>query len=258
MTGVRVETAAGVGTLSLDRAELGNSLDIATARQLSDSVDQLSADRDVRCVLIRAEGRMFSVGGDIRGFAAAGRGARAHVEELAGTMHRAMLALARMEKPIVTLVHGPAAGAGFSLALAGDIVLAAPVAHFTAGYGAIGLSPDCGLTWLLPRLVGLRRAKDIILTNRRVGAEEAASIGLVTRLSGQLESEGRAVARQLADSATRALGKTRRLLNDSSGNSFEAQLQAELDAIAEASAGDEGREGIAAFLERRSPAFRRP
>ncbi|PIK71576.1 hypothetical protein CS379_18575 [Methylobacterium frigidaeris] len=165
--------------------------------------------------------------------------------------------LMRMEKPLLVLVNGPAAGAGLSLAIAGDVVLAAGSAHFTAAYGGVGLSPDGGMSWLLPRLVGLRRAQEIILTNRRIGAEEAERIGLVTRTveDAALASEGAEVAAGLATSATRALGLARGLLADSLSSGLETQLEREARAIAEAGRTPDGREGIAAFLARRKPDF---
>jgi hypothetical protein len=129
----------------------------------------------------------------------------------------------RMKKPLVVLVNGPAAGAGLSLALAGDITLAAKSAHFTGAYGALGLTPDGGMTWSLPRLVGRRRAQEIILSNRRVSAEEAAAIGLVTRVVADdaLEAEGAELAANLARASTAAIGAARQLLLDSFGAKLE-------------------------------------
>jgi 2-(1,2-epoxy-1,2-dihydrophenyl)acetyl-CoA isomerase len=165
----------------------------------------------------------------------------------------------RMPKPLVVLVNGPAAGAGCSLAIAGDIVLAAPVAHFTVAYTAIGLTPDGGMSWLLPRLVGLRKAQEMILTNRRVNAAEAESIGLVTRVvaEGALDVEGNAIADTLSRSATSALGVVRALLLESSSEMLEAQLEKEARAITAAGGNAESEEGIAAYGEKRKPNFNR-
>jgi 2-(1,2-epoxy-1,2-dihydrophenyl)acetyl-CoA isomerase len=128
--------------------------------------------------VITGRGKLFCGGGDIGSFAQAGDSIGSFLSELAGTLHNALSRFLRMRKP---LVNGPAAGAGMSLAIAGDIAIAARSAHFTAAYGALGLSPDGGMSWRLLRLVGMRLAQDIILTNRRVTSEEAAAIGLVSR-----------------------------------------------------------------------------
>lgn len=252
---LRVETDGAVAVLTLDRADLGNSLDILTARALFDAVSAIAKDDRLRCLLLRAEGRIFCVGGDITGFAAAGDDVGAHIAELAGTMHKTMLVLANMAKPMITLVQGAAAGAGLGLALVGDIVLASPTAHFNAAYTALGVSPDCGLTWLLPRLVGARCASEMILTKRRMDAREAVAAGLISRVSDNLEGEGRKLAASLANSATGALGSSRRLLHASWTSDFASQLDAELAGIASSAASTEGREGIAAFLDRRQPDF---
>src|SRR6266404_3255673 len=165
----------------------------------------------------------------------------------------------RMPKPLVVLVNGPAAGAGCSLAISGDIVLAAPAAHFTVAYTAIGLTPDGGMSWLLPRLVGLRKAQEMILTNRRVNASEAEAMGLITRVvaEGASDAEGNAIADTLSRSATSALGVVRALLLDSSSEMLEAQLEKEARAITAAGGNAESEEGIAAYSEKRRPNFRR-
>jgi 2-(1,2-epoxy-1,2-dihydrophenyl)acetyl-CoA isomerase len=160
----------------------------------------------------------------------------------------------RMRKPLVTLVNGPAAGAGMSLAIAGDVAIAARSAHFTAAYGALGLSPDGGMSWRLPRLVGLRLAQDIILTNRRVTSEEAATIGLVSRVveDDALAETGVKVAAELAAAPTAALGAARNLLLDSFETSLEAQLEREARSIAALGRSAETRARVAAFLTRRN------
>jgi 2-(1,2-epoxy-1,2-dihydrophenyl)acetyl-CoA isomerase len=158
-----------------------------------------------------------------------------------------------VQKPLVTLINGPAAGAGLSLAIAGDIALAARSAHFTAAYGALGLTPDGGMR-RLPRLVGMRRAQDIILTNRRVPSDEAAAIGLITRVveDDQLDAVGAEVAAELATAPTVALGAARNLLLGTFESELEAQLERETRSIAALGGSEETRARVAAFLERRS------
>lgn len=252
-----VEREGSTVRLTLNRPDAGNAIDMGMARALLDAAIACDCDPDVRCVVLTGRGRMFCVGGDVGLFASAGDGVPALLSELAGTLHMAVSKLARMSKPLLVLVNGPAAGAGLSLALLGDIVIAAASAHFTAAYTAIGLTPDGGMTWLLPRLVGLRRAQEMILTNRRVGAAEAEAIGLVTRVAADdaLAEEGCSSALLLTGAATTALGAARGLLLDSFDADLEGQMEREARAIARAGAGPEGREGILAFQEKRRPRF---
>ncbi|GJD64448.1 enoyl-CoA hydratase/isomerase family protein [Methylobacterium frigidaeris] len=254
---VLVTIEGAVATLSLNRPGLGNTIDVSLAQGLLAAAIRCDQDPAIRCVVLTGKGRLFCGGGDLGALAGAGEAMPGFLSELAGTLHMAVSRLMRMEKPLLVLVNGPAAGAGLSLAIAGDVVLAAGSAHFTAAYGGVGLSPDGGMSWLLPRLVGLRRAQEIILTNRRIGAEEAERIGLVTRTveDAALASEGAEVAAGLATSATRALGLARGLLADSLSSGLETQLEREARAIAEAGRTPDGREGIAAFLARRKPDF---
>lgn len=246
-----------VAIVTLNRPAAGNTVDMPLALALEAIVDGIAADADVRCVVLTGAGKLFCGGGDIGSFAAAGEGASAFLHELATVLHRAVRKLGEMAKPLITLVNGPAAGAGLSLAIGGDIVLATPGAHFTAAYGAVGLTPDGGMSWLLPRLVGLRAAQDIILTNRRIGAEEAARIGLITRVveSDALIAEGMALAHGLAAGATQAMGGARALLAASFQQDFARHLDAEAQRIGEAGGSAEAREGVAAFLSRRKPDF---
>lgn len=258
MSTVTTTFDAGVLTLTLDRPEQGNAIDMALASDLFDAAVAAAGDPAVRCVVITGAGRMFCVGGDVSGFAAAGDEAAAFIKALADKLHEAVLVLANMAKPLVALVNGPAAGAGFSLAAAADIVLASETAHFTAAYTAIGLTPDGGMSWLLPRLVGLRAAQELVLVNRRLNAAEAAQMGVVTRVvaADQLAEEGRKLALQLADGPTRAFGAVRRLLAEAQTASLEQQLSSESAAISSAAGSAEGREGVAAFSARRRPDFR--
>lgn len=254
---VLFERDGELAILTLNRPEAGNTVNMALAQALEQAVDAALGDADVRCIVLTGAGKLFCGGGDIGAFAAAGGDAGAFLFDLAEALHKSVKKLAQGGKPLVTLVNGPAAGAGLSLAIAGDVALAAPSAHFTAAYGSVGLTPDGGMSWLLPRLVGLRRAQEIILTNRRIGADEAAAIGLVTRVvaEGALMDEGLAVARALARGPLAAIGGARGLLSQSGQNDFSTQLDSEARRIAEAGNTAEAREGIAAFLERRKPDF---
>lgn len=253
-----VTRADGVARLTLNRPDQGNSINLELAEALVAATADVASDPAVRCVVLAGAGRMFCVGGDIGSFAAAGDEAGPFLRRLADTLHVAVQALAEMNKPLVVLVHGAAAGAGMSLAALGDIVLAGRSASFTPAYGAIGLTPDGGMSWVLPRVVGLRQAQELLLTNRRLSAEEAAAAGLVTRTveDTDLAAEGEALAAKLAAAPVAALGATRNLIRQGQTATLAEQLESEAKAIAQAGAGPEGREGVAAFLARRKPDFR--
>ncbi|GAA4809904.1 enoyl-CoA hydratase-related protein [Sphingosinicella ginsenosidimutans] len=255
---VRLERDGPIARLTLNRPEAGNAIDLELAHELAEKAAACADDAAIRCVVLTGTGRFFCVGGDVKLFATATGDELADLlRELAGTVALAVSRFSRMDKPLLVAVNGPAAGAGFSLAMAGDIVLASETAQFTAGYSAIGLAPDAGLTWQLPRLVGLRRSQEILLTNRRVGAVEAERIGLVTRITGdgELDSETNAMARSLAHGPTAAFAATRALLLHNSLRSYEEQMADETKAIGAAGARPEGQEGIAAFVAKRTPRF---
>ncbi len=258
MTTVLTTIENGVATLTLNRPEQGNTIDMALAEDLRAAAQAVAADPAVRCVVLTGTGRMFCAGGDIGAFAGAGDQASAFIRTLADVLHEAVVVLAEMNKPLVAVVNGPAAGAGLSLAAAADIVLASEAAHFTAAYTAIGLTPDGGMSWLLPRLVGLRTAQEMILTNRRVTATEALALGLVTRVvpADDLTAEASKLAARLADGPTAAFGAVRHLLAAQSNNALAEHLDREAASIAAAAGGPEGREGVAAFLAKRKPDFR--
>jgi 2-(1,2-epoxy-1,2-dihydrophenyl)acetyl-CoA isomerase len=250
--------SGAIGQVSLNRPLQGNAIDMGLARELAAVALQCDTDASIRCVVLSGVGRRFCVGGDLGLFRDAGPQISGLLNELAGTLHTALVRLARMQKPLLTLINGPAAGAGLSLAMLGDVVLAARSAHFTCAYTGIGLTPDGGMTWMLPRLVGVRKAQEMLLTNRRVAASEAEQIGLITRVidDGELAEEGAKLAATLAGSATRAIGATRSLLLQSFDSSFETQLELELRAISAAGKDAESAEGIAAFVAKRPPDFR--
>ena len=254
---IALDIDGGVAWLTLARPDKRNAIGPDVARALHELADRCAGDPAVRCVVLTGSGRFFSVGGDIDLFAGAGDDAEATVLALARSFHAGVHRLATMDKPLVTAINGPAAGAGFSLAILGDIAIAAASAHFTAAYSAIGLTPDGGASWWLPRLVGLRRAQEIVLTNRRIDVEEAAAIGLVTRAVSdeELPSVAKDTAQRLAAGPTRAIGRCRSLLLGSSTHDFAAQLAFESESIAASAGAPEGREGIAAFLAKRPPNF---
>src|SRR5690349_16280932 len=184
------------------------------ARALMEAAIACDEDDTIRCVVLTGAGRMFCAGGDVGAFSAAGEQLPAFLKEITSYVHAAVSRFAHMNKPVLTAINGPAAGAGLSLALLGDIALAARSAHFTVAYTALGLSPDGGATWLLPRLVGYRKAQELTLLNTRVSADEAVNAGLITRAvdDAAFKAEIQSTAERLATAATPAIGKVRNLL----------------------------------------------
>ena len=255
---LRAEVDAGVGRLTLARPDAGNAIDLELATEL-DAVTAAWANRDdVRVVVIRGEGPRFCVGGDLRAFAAEDD-LPVHLTEVTAHLHASLARLGRMRAIVVVGVHGSAAGAGFSLACSGDVVLAAASARFVLAYSAVGLTPDGSATWYLPRVVGLRRALDLALTNRAIDAAEAERLGLVSRVVADdaLDDEVEAVVATLANGPASALAATKRLLRASGANALEQQLELETEALAAAAGSPDGHEGIEAFLAKRPADFRR-
>jgi 2-(1,2-epoxy-1,2-dihydrophenyl)acetyl-CoA isomerase len=246
------ERDGSIAKLTLNRPDLGNAIDLSLAKGLMKAAISCDEDDSIGCVVLTGAGRFFCTGGDVGEFVSAGDAVPSLLKELTAYLHMAIARLARMQKPLITAINGPAAGAGLSLAVLGDIALSARSAHFTPAYTGIGLSPDGGSTWLLPRLVGLRRAQEIVLTNKRLGADDAAELGLVTRAVDDelLAEEVRAIVAQLGKSTTAAIGRTRNLLLSSLESSFETQMEDEARAIAELSRTSQTRDRIQAFVSR--------
>jgi 2-(1,2-epoxy-1,2-dihydrophenyl)acetyl-CoA isomerase len=254
---LRVEIEAGVARLTLDRPKAANSIDLALGRALSDAAIRCDEDPDVRVIVIRADGRFFCAGGDLGSFASAGARVPGLLKELTMYLHAALSRFARGRAPVIAAVQGPAAGAGMSLACAADFVVASDAASFTMAYTRAGLTPDGSSTWVLPRLIGVRRTMELMIRNTSLSAQEAADWGLVNRVvpADQLEKEVDGLAAELAAGPTEAYGLTKRLLLLSSTEGYEAQMEHEARAIADAARSADGREGIAAFLEKRAPRF---
>jgi 2-(1,2-epoxy-1,2-dihydrophenyl)acetyl-CoA isomerase len=246
-----------VARITLNRPDSGNALDGEMGRELMHAAIRCSEERAVRVVLLGGAGRMFCVGGDLKSFAAQAERLSAHLKELAGMLHLAISRFVRMDAPFIVAVNGAAGGGGMSFVLAADLVFAAESAKFTMAYTRAGLSPDGGSTYFLPRIVGVRRALELALTNRVLSAREALEWGLVTRVvpDAALGAEAQAAATQLASGATRAFGAAKRLLHHSFAESLETQMELEAQAIAEQARGADAREGIAAFIAKRAPRF---
>ena len=247
-----------VARITFNRPDAANALDLQMGLDLMHASIQASEDPAVRAVLITGAGKMFSGGGDLKSFAAQGDALPGHLKEVALYLHAAISRFVRMDAPVIAAVNGAAGGAGMSLCLFADLVLAAESAKFTLAYTRAGLNPDGGSTYFLPRIIGVRRALELALTNRVLSAKEALEWGIVTKVvaDAELQTEAQALARELAAGATRAFGKAKRLLHHSFSESLETQMELEAQAIADSARTHDAREGIAAFIAKRKPAFR--
>jgi 2-(1,2-epoxy-1,2-dihydrophenyl)acetyl-CoA isomerase len=254
MHALRVERADGVVTLTLDRPERRNAIDVPTWRALADELSAIAGAAADRAVVLTGTGGTFCAGGDLLG-ASPGSGsgpenARRAMRESVGV---ACLALHRLPKPIVAAVEGTAAGAGANLAFGCDLVVAGASARFGEVFVHRALSVDSGGSWLLPRLVGLHRAKELVLLGDWIGAEEALRIGLVNRVVGDGDAlhTARGLARRLADSSPTALARSKRALDTAFERSFEQALDDEEDAIVECVGSPEFAAAMQRFLARR-------
>jgi 2-(1,2-epoxy-1,2-dihydrophenyl)acetyl-CoA isomerase len=255
---VRFRLDGQVGHLRLVRPEAANAIDLEFAREFEQGVGDC-LDAKARAVLLTAEGRHFCAGGDLKAFArqpALG----AHLKQVTAHLHAGIERLANGAVPVVAAVQGPAAGAGIGLVCCSDVVLASPSARFVVAYTAVGLTPDGSVSYFLPRLIGMRRAMELTLTNRPVSAQEALELGLVTRLvdEGILGEEAAKLASALSQGPAGALGSAKRLLAASLHNPLHLQLELESETLAANAERSDAREGMRAFLERRSPSFADP
>lgn len=253
---VLLELKDGLATLWLNRPHSLNGIDVELARALRGQLDKVSGREDVRALLIRGKGRAFCAGGDLAAFGDAAD-AQDVTSRTIGEFHPAIEALVKLEIPTIAGVHGAAAGAGFSLLLACDFAVAAANTRFTLAYSKIGATLDGGASWLLPKVVGLRKAKELAILSPIIDAEAAHQLGLVTKVVPDAEFDQAAdeFARKLAIGPTLAYSRIKRLLERPADTPLEMQLDSEQTAFREIAATSDFREGLAAFMEKREPGF---
>ena len=254
---ILLEKSDGVAKITLNRPDAANGINLQMAKELLSAAICCDDDSEVRAVLITGTGKMFCAGGDLKSFACAGDSMGSLLQELTVYLHGAITRFARMNAPVIIAVNGTAAGAGFSLAVAGDLVLSAESAKYTMAYTAAGLSPDGSSSYFLPRLIGMRKTQELMLTNRRLSAQEALEWGLINRVvaNDELQAEAEALAKKLAKGPTLAFAAVKKLLQLSFNNGLETQLDLEAQSIAAMTKLKDGKEGIAAFMEKRAPEF---
>jgi 2-(1,2-epoxy-1,2-dihydrophenyl)acetyl-CoA isomerase len=246
-----------IAHLTLARPESANTMNLQFGRDFLASAQAIGASR-ARAVILTGQGKNFCFGGDLKGMIASGADAQAFLSELTTHLHAGMAYLSTLDAPVIAAVNGTAAGAGLGLVLAADLVIAARSARFAPAYLGVGLTPDAGCTFLLPRAIGAKRAMHMLLTNLVLDAQQALAWGLVNEVvdDAELERTAEALAARLAGGPVGAYGKLKRLLGESQAG-FESQLARESRTISAQGATPEGQEGIAAFLEKRAPRFSR-
>jgi len=274
MKHIRIDRRGAVGILTIDRRERLNSLDVETAQDIRRAGLQLARDRDVRAVLVRGEGGVFCSGADLKYIRDGGDGAdlgylqpETHTpnegygeifKQILEYIHSTISEIRRAPKPFVAVVDGPAAAGGFGIAMSCDLVLASDRAWFEWAYFKTGLTGAESSTFFLPRLLGLRKALELVLLNPRLSAAEALDWGLINRVfpHDSLDAEALRIATQLSEAPTAAVGVAKNLLNQAAGmDRLDVHLDAELTELARIADGANFAEGISAFFEKRTPEF---
>jgi 2-(1,2-epoxy-1,2-dihydrophenyl)acetyl-CoA isomerase len=265
MTNIRVEIENAVGTLTIARRERFNSLDVETARDLRKAGLQLARDKNVRCAVLRGEGNVFCSGADLKFIRASGGGQAPSpvpygesFKEILEYIHSTISEIRRSAKPWIAAVDGIAAAGGFGLAMSCDVVLASESATFEWAYGKTGLTGAESSTFFLPRLVGFRRAMQLVLLNPRLTARAALDWGLVTEVVPDADFDIclRQLSEKIAQGPTEALGIAKQLINQAAGvDRLDFHLDRELESLAAIANGSNFAEGIDAFFEKRAPAF---
>jgi 2-(1,2-epoxy-1,2-dihydrophenyl)acetyl-CoA isomerase len=253
---VLLDVRDGVATVTLNQPEAANALSMAMGRDLLEVALHCEADPQVRAVVVTGAGKHFGFGGDIRGMAEQGDAVGGYLNELTTYIHAAISAFTRMRSPVVAAVNGTAAGGSVGLVCMADLAIAGRSSKFSLAYTGIGLAPDCGTSFLLPRVVGRRRALELFLTNRALTADEALAWGLVNQVVEDAEvlAQARALAARFAAGPTDSYGAVKRLMN-STDPGLEAQMAAEGRAIAAQARHPDGIEGVRAFVEKRKPKY---
>jgi 2-(1,2-epoxy-1,2-dihydrophenyl)acetyl-CoA isomerase len=255
--GLRLEVAGGLAQLTFTEVGRGNLIDGPLCASLCEASIQLSEHQNIRCVLIAAEGPVFSYGGDVGALIGNLADLPLNIKRWTTTLHSAISRLQRMDAPIVAAVQGLCAGGMAAFVAGSDVVIAADDARFISAYAGIGFSCDGGSSTMYSRRMGLARARRFLLTNETLTAQQALTVGLVDEVavSNQLAERAMTVASQLASGPTRAFGEIRRLLLSAEDQPLEAQLELEAQALARVASTADAKNGLLAFAHKRKPVF---
>ena len=256
---IQLELRGALGIITLNRPESLNSLTLQMGQEFQAAVGA-AREKGARAIVLTGAGRAFCAGGDLREMQKiAEREGRleAFFDEPLRLLHDCVLLIRRTPLPFVAAVNGAASGAGCNLALACDLVIAGESARFNQAFIRVGLSPDCGGTFILPRLVGWKRATELLITGDLISAQRAAEIGMINAVvpDGELMDQALASAEKLANAPTAAIGRIKELLEASSTNDCAAQLELERRAQIQSGQTRDFKEGVAAFIEKRPPKF---
>lgn len=254
----QLDTGTGIVTLTMNRPDVLNAIDVPLAHAMNTAVLALRGDARVRCVLLRGAGRAFVAGGDLSRFAEDFDKAADVADELLDALHPVAETLRAIDAPVIAAVHGAVAGAGLSLMCSCDLVVAAQGTRFLMAYDKVGAAPDFGGTYFLPRVLGMRRAAQLLFLSETLDADAALQAGLVNRVvpADQLESVAGEIASKIASGPTRAFGQYKRLADRSFESELHDQLEAERAAFKAATKTEDFREGVSAFLAKRPAVFR--
>lgn len=248
------EKDGAVARIRFNRPEVLNALDIATAKSFLTACQAIAADTEVRAIVIQGEGRAFMAGGDLAQMRSA---PTAVANELIEHMHAAIKLLAGARAPVVASLHGAVAGAGFSLALACDLAIAAEGTRFALAYANVGTACDCSGSWNLPRQIGLRQALGIALLGETLDAQQALQLGIVNRVvaAADLQMETEKLVQRLANGPTEAFGHIKKLMRNSLDRDLATQLEAERESFLACTHTQDFKGALEAFVEKRTPKF---
>lgn len=246
-----------IAIITMNRPESFNGINLEMAKEILEAAIRCDADPEIRAVVITGSGKVFSGGGDLKYFTDCSHRLAIAIKELTVYANAYISHFARMEKPVITAINGIAAGGGLSIALSGDLIIAAETATFVASYTGAGLCPDAGMSHFLPRKIGLARSMEMILTNRRIKSPEALTWGIINRCVPDecLMEEVESTAKLLALGPTKSFGMVKRLLVDSYSETLEKTMEMEARGIANMVKTEDAKEGISAFVQKRKPNF---
>jgi len=254
---IATEREGNIRIIRLNRPNEANALNDKLCMELYDVINEYATDNTIKAVILTANGKMFCGGGDLK-FLRNVKNIKSTLLKMTNYLHGAIARMAKMNAPVIVAVNGTAGGGGVSLAISGDIVVSVNSAKFTLAYTKAGLSPDASSTFYLPRLIGLRKAKELMLTNRIFSAKEAYEMGMIDRIveENDLMDSAMEYANTFAKGATNAYGSVKKLLNMSFCNGLETQMDYEGMFISENGSSKDGQEGMLAFSEKRTPIFK--